>query len=110
MANFFPRWTNLLPLKIAVCLGALGAGVVAGITYYATPKAQRVGYQPTQPIHFDHNLHVSQLGLDCRYCHSFVEHSGHANVPSGQYLLELPPAREERLSQACGLTLCHGGG
>jgi len=82
MANFFPRWINLLPLKIAVCLGALGAGVVAGITYYATPKAQRVGYQPTQPIHFDHNLHSSQLGLDCRYCHSFVEHSGHANVPS----------------------------
>ena len=23
MANFFPRWTNLLPLKIAVCLGAV---------------------------------------------------------------------------------------
>jgi len=82
MANFFPRWTNLLPLKIAVCLGALGATVVAGIAYYATPKAQRVGYQPTQPIHYDHSLHVSQLGMDCRYCHSFVEHSGHANVPT----------------------------
>ena len=82
MANFFPRWANLLPLKIAVCLGAVGAGVVAGITYYATPKALRVGYQPTQPIHYDHNLHVNQLGMDCRYCHSFVEHSGHANVPT----------------------------
>jgi hypothetical protein len=82
MANFFPRWTNLLPLKIAVCLGAVGAGVVAGITYYATPKAQRVGYQPSQPIHYDHALHVNQLGMDCRYCHSFVEHSGHANVPT----------------------------
>ncbi len=82
MANFFPRWANLMPLKIAVCLGAVGAGVVAGITYYATPKAQRVGYQPTQPIHYDHNLHVNQLGMDCRYCHSFVEHSGHANVPT----------------------------
>ena len=82
MANFFPRWANLMPLKIAVCLGAVGAGVVAGITYYATPKAQRVGYQPTQPIHYDHNLHANQLGMDCRYCHSFVEHSGHANVPT----------------------------
>lgn len=82
MANFFPRWTNILPLKVAVCAGALGAGVVAGITYYGTPKAQRVGYQPTQPIHYDHNLHVNQLGMDCRYCHSFTEHSGHANVPT----------------------------
>lgn len=82
MANVFPRWTNLLPLKIAVCLGAVGAGLVAGFTYYGTPKAQRVGYQPTQPIHYDHNLHVNQLGMDCRYCHSFTEHSGHANVPT----------------------------
>ena len=82
MANFFPRWTNLLPLKIVVCLGALGAAVVAGFAYYATPKAQRVGYQPDQPIPYDHQLHVDQLGLDCRYCHSFVEHSGHANIPS----------------------------
>lgn len=82
MANFFPRWTNILPLKIAVCLGALATAVVAGFTYYATPKAQRVGYQPSQPIPYDHDLHVNQLGLDCRYCHSFVEHSGVANVPS----------------------------
>lgn len=82
MANFFPRWTNVLPLKIAVCLAVAGAGVVAAFTYYATPKAQRVGYQPAQPIPYDHALHVGQLGMDCRYCHSFVEHSGHANVPS----------------------------
>jgi len=82
MANIFPRWANLLPLKIAVCLGAVGAGLVAGFTYYGTPKAQRVGYQPTQPIPYDHNLHVNQLGMDCRYCHSFTEHSSHANVPT----------------------------
>jgi hypothetical protein len=82
MANFFPRWTNVLPLKIAVCLGIAGAGAVVAFTYYATPKAQRVGYQPAQPIPYDHELHVGQLGLDCRYCHSFVEHSGQANIPS----------------------------
>ena len=26
MANFFPRWTNVLPLKIAVCLGVRRSG------------------------------------------------------------------------------------
>ncbi|NNM30242.1 MAG: cytochrome c3 family protein, partial [Akkermansiaceae bacterium] len=46
------------------------------------PKALRVGYMPSQPIPYDHALHVEQLGMDCRYCHSFVEHSGHANVPT----------------------------
>ncbi len=82
MANYFPRWTNIIPLKIAICVGSLAVGVVAGFTYYATPKAQRVGYMPDQPIPFDHEIHVKQLGLDCRHCHSFVEKSGHANVPT----------------------------
>ncbi|SHK03228.1 Cytochrome c7 [Rubritalea squalenifaciens DSM 18772] len=82
MANYFPRWTNLLPLKIAICVGSVVGGLVLAFTYYATPKTQRVGYQPSQPIPYDHELHVKQLGLDCRHCHSFVEESGHANVPS----------------------------
>ena len=82
MANFFPRWTNILPLKIAVCLGVAGAGVVVGFTYYATPKAQRVGYMPAQPIPYDHSLHVNQLGMDCRYCHNMVEESWYSNIPS----------------------------
>lgn len=82
MANFFPKWTNLLPLKIAVCLLTVGLGVVAAFSYYATPKAQRVGYQPDQPIAYDHNLHANELGIDCRYCHSSVDKGAHAGVPT----------------------------
>jgi hypothetical protein len=83
MANIFPRWSNLLPFKIAFCLGTVGAGVALAFAYYATPKAQRVGYKPAQPIPFSHQIHVQQLGLDCRYCHSFVDVSHHSNVPTG---------------------------
>jgi hypothetical protein len=83
MANFFPRWTNLLPFKIAICAGSVAVGVSFALTYYATPKALNVGYQPSQPIPFSHKIHVDQIGLDCRYCHSFVDVSGHSNVPSG---------------------------
>ena len=82
MANFFPRWSNFTPLKLAICLGALGFGVVFVFAVYVNPSALRVGYQPTQPIPYSHEIHVNQLGLDCRYCHSFVEHGSHANVPS----------------------------
>lgn len=82
MANFFPRWTNYIPFKLAICAGIAGIGIVAAFTYYATPDAQRVGYMPSQPIPYNHELHVQQLGMDCRYCHSFVESSGHANIPS----------------------------
>jgi hypothetical protein len=84
MGNFFPRWTNWLPLKLAVCLGFVAVGAVVGATYYLTPKYSRVGYEPTQPVPFSHKKHVGQIGLDCRYCHSFVEVSSHSNVPTNQ--------------------------
>ena len=54
------------------------------VWYYFTPKYSRVGYQPVQPVHFQHDIHVGQLGLDCRYCHSYVEVSGHSNFPTTQ--------------------------
>ena len=49
-----------------------------------TPKYTRVGYSPVQPVPFSHALHAGQLGIDCRYCHSNVESSGHANIPTAQ--------------------------
>jgi hypothetical protein len=60
--------------------------IVCGLTgatwYYATPKYTKVGYQPIQPVPFPHDIHVSQLGMDCRYCHSFVEVAAQSNVPN----------------------------
>ncbi|MEJ6570634.1 MAG: cytochrome c3 family protein [Akkermansiaceae bacterium] len=41
-----------------------------------------MGYQPDQPIAYDHALHVDQLGIDCRYCHSSVDKSASAGVPT----------------------------
>ncbi len=84
MANLFPKWTNWLPLKILVILFVLGNAVTAGVWYYFTPKYTRVGYEPIQPVPFPHDIHVSQLGMDCRYCHSFVEVAAHSNVPNTQ--------------------------
>lgn len=82
MANIFPKSFNQLPLQIIICLTIVGVTVVAGVTYYMTPKYARVGYQPVQPVAFSHNLHVNQLGMDCRYCHTYVDRSGHSNVPA----------------------------
>ncbi len=82
MANFFPRWSNFTPFKIAICLGSIVFGITFVFAVYVTPQSLRVGYQPTQPIPYSHEIHVSQLGMDCRYCHSFVEHGSQANVPS----------------------------
>lgn len=84
MANFFPRSSNWIALKIFVIVLVLGNAVTAGVWYYFTPKYTRQGYQPIQPIPFPHDIHVKQLGMDCRYCHSFVEVAAHSNVPNTQ--------------------------
>src|SRR5690242_1510909 len=84
MANIFPRWTNYLPLKIIFCLLVVGGAVSAVYWYYLTPEYLRAGYQPIQPVPFPHDIHVTQLGMDCRYCHSYVEVSSHSNVPTTQ--------------------------
>jgi hypothetical protein len=55
---------------------------MGGIWYYFTPEYARVGYTPVQPVPFPHSVHVDQLGLDCRYCHSAVERSWYSNVPA----------------------------
>lgn len=84
MANFFPRWSNWLPLKVLVIAATLVTALTAGIWYYFTPKYTNVGYMPIQPVPFPHDIHVAQLGMDCRYCHSFVEVAAHSNVPNTQ--------------------------
>ncbi len=85
MSRFlFPRWTNaLLPfLLISAAIAPLyGAFVVA---YGFSPKTIDVGYQPVQPVPYSHALHVGQLGLDCRYCHSTVDRAAFAAIPPTQ--------------------------
>lgn len=84
MANIFPRSTNLLTLKIVLCVTVLSCAVSVGFAYYFTPKYTQVGYQPVQPVPFSHKIHAGQLGMDCRYCHSFVEVAAHSNIPTTQ--------------------------
>ena len=67
-----------------ICLGLLTVTLAGGMTYYFTPKYTRVGYMPVQPVAFSHAVHVEQLGMDCRYCHSFVEVAAQSNMPTTQ--------------------------
>ncbi|RFC51312.1 MAG: Cytochrome c7/Class III cytochrome C family protein [Verrucomicrobia bacterium] len=84
MSNIFPKSANKLPLQIIVYLVVLSGIVTAGANYYMTPKYTRVGYAPVQPVPYSHALHAGQLGIDCRYCHSNIEKSGVANLPTAQ--------------------------
>ena len=39
-------------------------------------------YAPKQPIAFSHKIHAGQYEIDCNYCHTGVQKSKNANIPS----------------------------
>ena len=84
MSKIFPKSANALPLQIVIFITILVGVATAAVTYYATPKYTRIGYQPVQPVPFEHSLHAGQLGIDCRYCHASVEKSATSSLPAAQ--------------------------
>jgi len=40
------------------------------------------GYAPKQPIPFSHKIHAGKYKIDCNYCHTGVNKSKSANIPS----------------------------
>ena len=84
MPQIFSKKANKLPhLSLG---GALFGGVLTILAawYYLSPEFTDVGYTPEQPVPYSHQLHVGQLGMDCRYCHNWVEVSDHSNIPATQ--------------------------
>jgi hypothetical protein len=49
---------------------------------YRSPYATGADTAYLQPVPFSHQHHVGQLGFDCRYCHTSVENSSFAGIPS----------------------------
>jgi hypothetical protein len=80
-ALFPPAWNTIV--RVAA-LGLLAAPVIAvGALYvYAfSPLYTGQRDQIEQVIQFDHRHHVTDDGIDCRYCHSSVERSPYAGIP-----------------------------
>jgi hypothetical protein len=50
--------------------------------YARSSYATDAGVARVQPIPFSHEHHVGGLGIDCRYCHTTVEISSFAGMPS----------------------------
>ena len=77
----FPTWIN--DLRPGLAVGLVGGPAYAlALAYFAFwPTTREVGYQPVQPVPYSHALHAGEMGIDCRYCHTTVEVTGHAAVP-----------------------------
>jgi len=67
---------------ITIFVGMKGCWDAAwNIGVYYDYKTQK-GYHPDQPIKFSHKLHAGEHEIACQYCHSSVEKSRHAGIPS----------------------------
>ncbi|PIQ24253.1 cytochrome C [bacterium (Candidatus Blackallbacteria) CG17_big_fil_post_rev_8_21_14_2_50_48_46] len=70
-------------LRIYLPVTLLIVVVTYTVTYFVSrDERYHVGYQPTQPINYSHELHAGQLAIDCQYCHTGASKGRHANVPA----------------------------
>lgn len=85
MAQLFHRSANNIA-KISMIM----AVVIAGLAGYVYTQVARSSYltnqylERQQPVQFSHKHHSGDDGIDCRYCHTSVETSNSAGMPSTQ--------------------------
>jgi hypothetical protein len=82
-ALFSPR-SNRVARRIVAVAVLLVVGVPLLLMWWVrTPYVTGEGHTATQPIPiFSHQIHVSGLQIDCRYCHYTVERTALAGMPS----------------------------
>ena len=82
MAQIFHRSSNSLAnVSIASAVLALGGLVWSAYKLNAGYFTTGVSRSIDQTVPFSHKHHVGDDGIDCRYCHQFVETSDFAGLP-----------------------------
>jgi len=83
MAQIFHRSTNTISrLSIYGAVFILAALGYLGWAITESPYFTDVNVPRQQPVPFSHKHHVTDDGIDCRYCHTSVEKSSFAGIPS----------------------------
>lgn len=86
-ALFRPRATTFFRLGLCFLALMVVAAGYGAIHYFHSPYWNRIGRRPTQPVLFSHRHHAGELRIDCRNCHTTVETSAMAGMPSTQTCL-----------------------
>lgn len=82
MAQIFHPSTNTIS-RVTIFGGVFILALISFGLYKLgdSPYFTEVGVPRVQPVPFSHRHHVSELGIDCRYCHTSVENSSFAGLP-----------------------------
>ncbi len=82
MPQVFPKGMNVLARVTLLGLPLLlSGGGIAGAAFYRSDYTTGTREVVEQPVPFSHKHHVSELGIDCRYCHTAYEKSASAGFP-----------------------------
>lgn len=104
MGQVFPRSANIIA-KASIVGAVLIIWAVLGFIILSSQSYTPIVH--TQPVAFSHQQHITDLGIDCRYCHTGVETSAFAGLPSTQICMnchsevqtsstKLAPVRDSR--------------
>lgn len=82
MAQIFSRAADSLfrAVILAVLALAIGSFVIAEV-YARSQYESDVARTPLQPVPFSHKHHVSDDGIDCRYCHTPIDAGATVGLP-----------------------------
>ncbi|MEW5979146.1 MAG: cytochrome c3 family protein [Acidobacteriota bacterium] len=82
MSQIFHRSTNTFSkLSIFGALFIIAAILAVIVAINRSGYVTQAGVAREQPVQFSHKHHVSNIGIDCRYCHTSVEVAASANIP-----------------------------
>ncbi|HEX5445636.1 MAG TPA: cytochrome c3 family protein [Pirellulales bacterium] len=83
MSQVFSRMTNVVS-RVTLIGSILGAAFLMWVClmYSRSSYGTDGGVVREQPVPFSHQHHVGILAIDCRYCHTSVEHAAYAGMPA----------------------------
>jgi hypothetical protein len=82
MGQIFHRSTNTISrVSIFGAIFAIAGAVWVAAELQRSPYLTRAYVAREQPVQFSHRHHVTDDGIDCRYCHTAVENSAFAGIP-----------------------------
>src|SRR5215213_5056838 len=86
MAALFSPHSNVVARRVVLLAVLAVVGVPLFLMWWVrTPYVTGQGHTVAQPISlFSHQIHVTGLQIDCRYCHYTVERTATAGMPSSE--------------------------
>lgn len=82
----FLKKIKIKAIPVLILLVAMGFHIKV-ISEEAINLGRTENYAPNQPIKFSHKVHVKQNKIDCNYCHTGVDNSQNAGIPSNNLCL-----------------------